>query len=55
VIETIRRGLEADGVRVSTSKLCKWVKVPRRTAYCKPTKAAPNIKPELAKPIEALI
>lgn len=55
MIETIRQGLKADGVHVSTSKLCKWLEVPRRTAYYKPSKAAPKIKPELAEPIKAMI
>jgi putative transposase len=55
VIETIRQRLKAGGLHVSTSKLCKWLEVPRRTAYYKPTKAAPKVKPELAEPIKAMI
>jgi putative transposase len=55
VIETIRQGLKADGVHDSTSKLCKWLEVPRRTACYKPRKAALKIKPELAVPIKAMI
>ena len=55
MIETIRQGLKADGLHVSTSKLCNWLEVPRRTAYYKPTKAAPKVKPELAEPIKAII
>ena len=55
MIESNRQGLEADGVQVSTSKLGKWLEVPRRTGYYRPTKAAPKIKPELAEPIKAMI
>jgi putative transposase len=51
VIETIRQGPKEDGVLVPVSKLCKWLEVPRRTAYYKPTKATPKVKPELAAPI----
>ena len=55
MIETIRQGLKEDGLVVPMSKLCKWLEVPRRTAYYKPTKAAPKVKPELAAPIKAMI
>jgi putative transposase len=55
VIETIRQGLKEDGLVFPLSKLCKWLEVPRRTAYYKPTKATPKVKPELAAPIKAMI
>ena len=55
MIETIRQGLKEDGLVVPMSKLCKWLEVPRRTAYYKPTKAPPKVKPELAAPIKAMI
>jgi len=55
VIEMIRQGLKEDGIAISMSKLCKWLEVPRRTAYYKPTKAAPKVNPELKAPIKALI
>ncbi|ETH67689.1 hypothetical protein L567_3167, partial [Bordetella pertussis STO1-CHLA-0006] len=31
MIETIRQGLQADGITVSIAKLCRWFNVPRRT------------------------
>ena len=31
MIEMIRQGLKADGIDVSTSKLCQWFEVPRRS------------------------
>lgn len=55
MIEMIRQGLKEDGIAISMSKLCKWLEVPRRTAYYKPTKAAPKVNPELKAPIKALI
>ncbi|CPK42505.1 integrase core domain-containing protein [Bordetella pertussis] len=33
MIETIRQGLQADGITVSIAKLCRWFNVPRRTVY----------------------
>lgn len=39
-----RQGLDAEGITVSISKLCKWFDVPRRTVYYKPVKAAPKIQ-----------
>ncbi len=32
MIETIRQGLQEDGLVVSVSKLCRWIGVPHRTA-----------------------
>lgn len=29
----VRQGLQADGITVSISKLCRWFEVPRRTVY----------------------
>ncbi len=55
MIEMIRQGLKEDGLVVPVSKLCKWLEVPRRTAYYKPTKATPKVKSELAGPIKAMI
>ena len=55
MIETIRQGLKAEGVAVSTSKLCRWFGVPRRTVYYKPTKAVPKVQDRFAMPIKALI
>lgn len=51
MIETIRQGLKAGGIHVSMSKLCQWFDVPRRTVYCRPTKAAPVVDPRFAEPI----
>jgi putative transposase len=47
VIETIRQGLQADGITVSISKLCRWFEVPRRTVYYRPVKAAPKLQEQL--------
>lgn len=55
MIATIQQGLKDDGFAVSISQLCRWFGVPRRTAYYKPTKAPPKVKPELAEPIKDLI
>lgn len=55
MIQRIRRGLLAEGVKVPPTKLCAWFGVPRRTVYYKPTKAAPKVDPRFAEPIKALI
>ena len=44
MIETIRQGLQAEGITVSISKLCRWFGVPRRSVYYKPVKAAPKLQ-----------
>ncbi|HCE9338578.1 TPA: hypothetical protein NH062_006775 [Pseudomonas aeruginosa] len=55
MIETIRQGLQADGITVSIAKLCRWFGVPRRTVYYKPVKSAPKVDPKFAVPIKAMI
>jgi len=55
VIEMIRQGLQADGITVSISKLCRWFNVPRRTVYYRPVKAEPKIQARFAEPIKAMI
>ncbi|WP_156112227.1 hypothetical protein [Novilysobacter defluvii] len=40
---------------MSVAKLCPWFWVPRRTVYYPPTKAPPQVRPELAEPIKKLI
>ena len=39
MIEMIRQGLQADGITVSISKLCRWFEVPRRTVYYRSVKS----------------
>ena len=51
----IRQGLKEDGISISMSKLCKWLDIPRRTAYYKPTKAAPKVDARYKEPIKAMI
>jgi putative transposase len=55
VIETIRQGLQADGITVSISKLCKWFEVPRRTVYYRPMKPALSLQERFVTPIKAMI
>jgi putative transposase len=55
VIETIRQGLQADGITVSISKPCRWFGVPRRTVYYRPVKAAPKLQDRFVAPIKAMI
>lgn len=55
MIETIRQGLQAEGITVSIAKLCRWFDVPRRTVYYKPVKSAPKFDPQFVAPIKALI
>src|SRR5690606_37543927 len=52
---SIQQGLRDDGFEVSMVKLCRWFGVARRTVYYQPTKAPPEVRPELAAPIKALI
>ncbi|MFZ9430059.1 MAG: IS3 family transposase [Burkholderiaceae bacterium] len=55
LIDRVQRDLQQEGFVVTISQLCQWFDVPRRTFYYRPTKAAPRIREELAKPIKALI
>lgn len=55
MIETIRLGLQAEGITVSISKLCRWFGVPRRSVYYKPVKAAPKLQDRLVAPVKAMI
>jgi putative transposase len=55
VIETIRQGLQEDGLAVPISKLGRWIGVPRRTVYYRPTKKTPVAQERLALPIKQLI
>ena len=55
MIESIRQGLQDEGVVVSISQLCRWFDVPRRTVYYRSTKDAPKLRDDLVAPIKALI
>ena len=55
MIETIRQGLKAEGIKVSISKLCRWFGVPRRTVYYRAVKAAPKVDSRFLEPIKAMI
>ena len=55
MIATVKEGLEAEGVRVPMTKLCRWFDVPRRTVYYQPTKAAPKVHERFEAPIKAMI
>ena len=55
MIEMIRQGLQADGITVSISKLCRWFNVPRRSVYYRPVKAEPKVQARFAEQIKAMI
>lgn len=55
MIETIRQGLQADGITVSISKLCRWFDVPRRSVYYRPVKAPPMLQDRFVAPVKAMI
>ena len=55
MIEMIRQGLQADGITVSISKLCRWFEVPRRTVYYRSVKSTPKVQARFAEPIKAMI
>ena len=55
MIEMIRQGLQADGITVSISKLCRWFEVPRRTGYYRSVKSTPKVQARFAEPIKAMI
>lgn len=55
MVKAIRQGLKTESYTVSISKSCQWFGIARRTVYYKPTKAAPKVRPELTKPIKAMI
>lgn len=47
MIETIRQGLQAEGISVSIAKLCRRFGVPRRTVCYKLVKSALKVDPKL--------
>ncbi|KDC17638.1 transposase, IS3 family [Bordetella bronchiseptica E014] len=55
MIETIRLGLQAEGIAVSIAKLCRWFNGPRRTVCYKAVKVPPKLDPQFVVPIKALI
>jgi putative transposase len=55
VIQTVKQGLKAEGVKVPMSKLCQWFEAPRRTAHYKPIKSPPKVQERFEKPIKAMI
>ena len=55
MIATIRQGLTDAGVHLSLSKLCRWLEIPRRTVYYRPTKKTPIVQERFAAPIKQLI
>ena len=55
MIQTVKQGLEAEGVKVPMTKLCQWFEVPRRSVYYKPTKSAPKVQECFETPIKAMI
>jgi putative transposase len=55
MIVTVKQGLEAEGIRVPMTKLCRWFEVPRRTVYYHPTKAAPKVQERFEAPIKTMI
>ncbi len=55
MIETIRQGLQAEGITVSMAKLCGWFGVPRRTVYYKSVKSTPKVDAKFTEPIKSMI
>jgi len=55
MIETIRQGLQSEGIEVSISKLCRWFAIPRRSVYYRSIKSAPKVQERFAQPIKAMI
>ena len=51
----VNKTLNADGVVVSMSQLCRWFEVPKRTVYYKPCKAPPKVQERFEKPIRDII
>jgi putative transposase len=47
MIATIRQGLIDEGVQLSIRKLCRWLGIPRRTVYYRPTKKTPIVQERL--------
>jgi hypothetical protein len=50
VIQTVKQGLEDEGVKVPMTRLCQWFEVPRRSVYYKPIKSAPKVQERLETP-----
>jgi putative transposase len=54
MIVTIRLGLKQDEFDVSLCKLCRWLEIPCRTTYYKPTNAPANVQDRYVQPINRL-
>ncbi len=48
MVQTVNQGLEAEGVKVPTTKLCQWFEVLRRS----PTKNPPKLEERFETPIK---
>ena len=55
MIQTVKQGLKAEGVKVLMTKLCQWFEVPRRRAHYKPIKSPSKVQERFEKPIKAMI
>ena len=55
MIQTVKQGLESEGIKVSTVKLCQWFEVLRCALYYKPTKSLPKVQERFEAPIKAMI
>ena len=55
MIDLARQAAVDEGVAVSTSKLCQWFDIPRRSAYYRSQRSAPKVQPCFAEPIKAMI
>lgn len=55
MIATVLQGLEAEGIKVPMTKLCRWFEVPRRTMYYQSTKAQAKVQERFETPIKAMI
>ena len=55
LIRRLQEQFQADGLKVSLSRLCTWFGVARRSVYYRPHKKAAVVKACYAEPIKQLI
>ena len=52
---SVQQGLKEGCIAVSTTKLCPWFGMARRTVYYRASRKPAPIRPELAGPIKELV
>ncbi len=55
MIDLARQAAAEEGATISTTKLCEWFNIPRRSAYYQSRRSSPKVQSRFAEPIKAMI